>query len=447
MRIIVPMPLRPLSKYHLGEWSRTALDRLVRTPSVAPQQVREKMALVKKLIGKEAFEGRIEDFWEDEPEGVPYLICQLGRRENADFTLFIPSHIDTVKPDPDWASPYQLTANPRDNDRLEGLGGYDEQSSVLNGIRLLREAPVPEGLCVYVAFVGDEEYRSHAARHIISHWPHFQSVDAVLSSEIGPLKVPEGDDVMRIILGRRGILKTRLHAKLVKGAGHGARPGMPSAYHELAQVYRLFNPDALDPLPADLACCAPHLRHHPLLHGAEGATSGPLGYEEVFAADVGATSEGLIRPQEAKANHKTLLVPPSTIASALRTQADALERLGGLRDWQARGIRVTLSQRTDSTSYSPFQVDPKHPFVGVVSNAIERVSHAPPVLAYGHSNADENLYAMEGGKPTLSVPIKGGGAHSPQEWVSASDIARNFIVFRFLIEQALDRWTAAKRSL
>lgn len=441
------MPLRPLSKYHLGEWSRTTLDRLVRTPSFAPQQVREKMALVKKLIGKEAFEERIDDYWEDDPEGVPYLICQLGRRENADFTLFVPSHIDTVKPDPDWAMPHQLGASSLASDRLEGLGAYDEQSSVLNGIRILREVQVPDGMCVFVAFVGDEEYRSHAARHIIGNWPHFQSVDAVLSSEIGPLKVPEGDDVMRVILGRRGILKTRLHAKLVKGAGHGARPAMPSAYHELAQVYRFFNPDQLDPLPPELRACAPHLRHHPVLFGAEGPEPGPLGYEEVFAADVSAGSEGLIRPQEAKANYKTLLVPPSTIASALRAQAEALERLHVVRQWQSRGIRVTLNKRTDSTSYSPFQVDPAHPFVGVVSHGIERVSHEAPVMAYGDSNADENLYAMEGGKPTLSVPIKGGGAHSPQEWVSASDIGRNFIVFRFLIEQALDRWSDAKRRL
>lgn len=441
------MPLRPLSKYHLGEWSRTTLDRLVRAPSYSQSQVREKMSLVKKLIGREAFEGRIEDFWEDEPEGVPYLICQLGKRENADCTLFIPSHIDTVKPDPDWTTPNQLNAHFQMPDRLEGLGAYDMQSSVLNGINIIREVKVPDGMCVYVAFVGDEEYRSYAARHIISNWPHFQSVDAVLSSEIGPLKVPEGDDLMRIILGRRGILKTRLHAKLVKGAGHGARPGMPSAYHELAQVYRLLNPDPLDPLPDKLRACAPRLRYHPLLHGDEGSKPGPLGYEEVFAADVAAGSEGLIRPQEAKANHKTLLVPPSTIASALRAQVEAMERLGVIRDWQSRGIRMTLGERTDSTSYSPFQVDPQHPFVDVVAYGIEKVSHAPPVLAYGDSNADENLYAMEGGKPTLSVPIKGGGAHSPQEWVSASDIARNFIVFRYLIEQSLERWADAKMSL
>ncbi len=441
------MPLRPLQKYHLGEWSRSALDRLVRTPSVSPPQVREKMSLVKKLIGKEAFERRIEDFWEDEPEGVPYLICQLGKRENAAFTLLVPSHIDTVRPDPDWTNSYQLNASSANPDRLQGLGAYDEQSSVLNGIRLLRDVEVPEGMCVFVAFVGDEEYRSHAARHIIHHWPHFPSVDAVLSSEIGPLKVPEGDDVMRIILGRRGILKTRIHAKLVKGAGHGARPGMPSAYHELAQVYRLFNPDPYDPLPPELRACAPHLRHHPILCGQEGSQPGPLGYEEIFAADVSAGSEGLIRPQEAKANHKTLLIPPSTISSALRCQMESLERLSALREWQSRGIRMTLSQRTDSTSYAPFQIDQDHPFVGVVGYGIERVSHAPPVLAFGDANADENLYAMDGGKPTLSVPIKGGGAHSPSEWVSASDIGRNFIVFRFLVEQSLDRWVEAKRHL
>lgn len=440
------MALRPLEKYHLGSESRSMLDRLVRTPSMTPEQVKRKMALIKQLIGHDAFQNRIVDYWEDEPEGIPYLICQLGQREGAEFTMFVPSHADTVKPAVDWSDPYILTANRHNPDQLEGLGSYDEQSSVLNGIRLVREARVPKGMCLYVAFVGDEEYRSHAARHIINHWPRFAEVDAVMSSEIGPLKVPEGDDTMRVILGRRGILKTRAHAKLVKGAGHGARPGMPSAYHELNQVYRVFNPDELDPLPPALLACSPRLQYHRLLHGVEGAEPGPQGYEEIFAADVRADSEGLIRPQEALKNFKQLLVPPSTIASAFKAQADAVERLAVLRDWKSRGISVTLSQRTDSTSYSAFKMEPEHPFVKVVEHGIERISHLPPVLTYGDSNADENLYATEGGKPTLSVPIKGGGAHSPQEWVSASDIARNYLVFRYLIEQCLDRFKAARKG-
>lgn len=440
------MSLRPLSKYYLGGEPRSMLDRLVRMPSVSPDQVKRKMSLIKQLIGAEAFEKRIVDFWEDEPEGVPYLICQLGQRENADFTLLVPSHADTVRPAPDWSNPHELTAARQDVDRLAGLGAYDEQSSVLNGIRLLREAKVPDGMCLFVAFVGDEEYRSHAAQHIIHQWPHFASVDAVLSSEIGPLKVPDGDDVMRIILGRRGILKTRVHAKLVKGAGHGARPGMPSAYHELNQVYRIFNPDTLDPLSPELAQCAPHLRHHPILHGQEGAEPGPQGYEEIFTADAAADSEGLIRPQEARANFKQLLVPPSTIASAFKAQAQAVERLAVLRDWRSRGVSMTLTRRTDSTSYSAFKVDPEHPFVRVVAQGIEKITNVPPVLTYGDSNADENLYGSEGGKPTLSVPIKGGGAHSPLEWVSASDIERNYIVFRYLIEQCLAGFQTARKQ-
>ncbi len=440
------MALKPLDKYHLGSEPRSMLDRLVRMPSERPDQAKRKIALIKQLIGHDAFENRIVDFWEDEPEGVPYLICQLGQRETADFTLFIPTHVDTVKPSPDWADPYMLIGNQRDADRLQGLGAYDEQSSVLNGIRILREATVPKGMCLYVGFSGDEEYRSHAARHIINHWPHFSDVDAVLSSEIGPLKVPDGDDMMRIILGRRGILKTRAHAKLVKGAGHGARPGMPSAFHELNQVYRVFNPDEMDPLPLELQSCSPRLRYHKILHGDEGAVPGPQGYEEIFTADAHADSEGLVRPQEALLNFKQLLVPPSSIESAFKAQAAAVARLGALRDWKNRGVSMTLTKRTDSTSYSAFKVEPEHPFVGVVQHGIEKISHVPPVLTYGDSNADENLYAADGGKPTLSVPIKGGGAHSPLEWVSASDIQRNYIVFRYLIEQCLERFIAAKKK-
>ncbi len=405
------------------------------------------MGLIKQLIGTEAFEQRIVDYWEETPEDSSYLICQLGQREKADFTAFVVAHADTVKPSTDWNSPHVLTAQADDLDRLRGLGVYDMQSSVMNGIHLLREVNVPEGMCLYVAFTGDEEYRSHAAQHIINQWPHFSSIDLVLSSEIGPLQVPPGQDEMNVIGGRRGILKSGIHAKLVMGAGHGARPNMPSAYHELAQVYRIFNPDALDPLSPALRAAAPHLRHHPILAGDEGSVPGPLGFEEIFAADVSADSEGLIRPQSAKTNYKMLLVPPSTIESALKVQMEAVERLGVIRDWKRTGISVSLSKRPDSTSYSPFMVDPKHPYVGVINAAIERITGASANYVYGHSNADECLYAAQGGKPTLSIPIKGGGAHSPLEWVSAADIARNYIVFRYLIQRCFELFRRAKRSI
>jgi acetylornithine deacetylase/succinyl-diaminopimelate desuccinylase-like protein len=226
---------------------------------------------------------------------------------------------------------------------------------------------------------------------------------------------------------------------------------MPSAYHELAQVYRIWSPDALDPLPEALRDSAPVLKGHPILglstFGQDQPVSPALGYEEIFCADLDVRSEALVRPQTARMNLKTLLIPPSTIESALQAQIESLKRIGVLRDWAGRGVSASLTRLTNSTSYPPFWIPSDHPYIEAVNQAVMRVSGEPAILEAGTSNADENKYVIEGEKPGLSVPMKGGGPHSPLEWLSASDMARNYLMFRELFSRCLPDLVAAKHKL
>lgn len=359
------------------------------------------------------------------------LIVSKGSGREADYTIMIPAHVDTVGP-ADREDLLQLRRDPVDGDRLRGRGVWDMGGALLNSIALAVDSKVPPGMQVYFVFTVDEEGNSEGALNLIVRWPEWQKVDLVLSSEIGQLVAPPGpeDKKMRIILGRRGRGKFTAQLSLdERKLGHGARDDLPDLHteHVIACWYLLnrFRSGGT------------------MLHSFLGQE----GLEVVTQWGRQHKPGGFGNLQSLEWHYALKIVPPNSLAEAIAVQTAIFKEIATKRDWVKRGIGHLLSPRGDETSYEPFCMEPDDcASVHVVSNAIEKVSGQAAVLTGGRSVADENLYAATmferlgtrtfagTDKGVISVPMIGNHAHSSNEWVSSWDIMRVREVFRFLIE-------------
>jgi len=376
-------------------------------------------------------------------DGRYNLIVERGEGddETPDTTIYrvmVVAHVDTVEGLPHHNQLEQDLANP---DRWKGRGVYDMGAGVINSIALASAVQVPEGMKVYFVFTVDEEEDSLGALQLVRQWDVWPHIDAVISSDIGPLKpLPDDDPRMRLIIARCGREKCLGTITIAPGQqGHGAQTGLPNASDALVellgsmreQFYRGRKGSAgeRDESPVQ--------QSHSL-----------LGVEEFETGAVTSTQrDGYVLPHEAKFRFAVKTVPPTARGEMLKKMKRTASGIAHRGEWHGKhGIDHTLVADDSETSYPPYEMPDKHPMVRVAAGILRRISGVDPEIVGGPSVADECVYAdsmLEGmelpsfdktPRGIITIPPNGDHAHSPDEWVSKMNIARVRQAVRLLIE-------------
>lgn len=394
----------------------------------------------------------------------------------ANYTVMIPTHVDTIVPR--WSSykPENQRAEPdASTGRISSVGVWDEGQAVLNAIAVIADLHVPEGMRVYAAFVrGEETPQSLGANALIAQWGGMEEVDLVLSQEIGPLpreSMPsEGDTAMRYIVARPGRARMIAKFKLSDDArGHASIPGLPNAKAErdrfqvwMEEIFSGEDPHGFDyGVDPDTSLARTSLtRTHPLL-GEERIDTGKEWYPDdnkrptnpfVEAADLEDDEYADIPGRDtdyvhvSKVHSKFYFRPVRDIQSALAEVKQMHAHIGIRRKWAERGILSTVEMFEGEQSYPPFAMPDKERNVAVkiAHEMLTKVAGVEAVSVRGDSVADENLYAEElrananlakqsddkgedfadSAYAVISIPPIGNHAHSPNEWTSVDDVAR-----------------------
>jgi acetylornithine deacetylase/succinyl-diaminopimelate desuccinylase-like protein len=447
-----------MDRFGLGHWERRAFERLIEQPSVSIPGGRDtpadldkmqiaKMQIIEGLLGDSRDQrkmGMTVERWnvrevEGGTEGTKFLynlVVHKGTRKGARFTVMVPAHIDTVRPDQAWVDAHELTYREASRGNLQGLGVYDMQAAVLNNISLARTLQVPEGMSVYFVFTVNEESSSNGAQTLVDHWPDWNAVDLVLSSEIGSRQYPTDANRLRYITARCGVAKFDGDITLDAG-GHAAvdwcRTPL-SNYRGL--MNRLLRQYASPIADGGLA------QEHPLL-GKQKLKE----WRGMTDSSVGANNASVFH-----FGHWVRLVPPSTIDSTLTQHTGAFERISEQMRCTERGVRMRLTKNLTRPSYEPFHIPDEHPavqavhqglaaFVGQYAAPGTPLAKLEPRAVGAKEWADENIYAARG-KPVISVPYEGGDAHRSTEWVSEASIAQVREALRFLLTNERNQWLA-----
>ncbi len=340
------------------------------------------------------------------------------------YRVMIPAHVDTVQS----GAPVQLYNDPRHPDRAHGLGVYDMGAGVLNNIDLAITTKIPKGMKAYFVFTVDEENNSVGARELIEQWQVWPLIDAVVSSEIGPVPpLPDDDPRVRLITARAGRLKLIGNISIDPHAqGHGSEKDMPNASsalrHVLNSLDRRFyegyeNPDGTGYEPKQQ-------REHPLL-GSEMIEDGDI--------DAWKSRTGYFPPDRAEFQFAVRMVSPSTQDEYLQHFTRWTRGIAKKGQWSKWGINHSITRNAKLASYSPYELPRDHEIVRVATDVITRITGVAPEIMGAPSVSDECDYA-EAGKPVITIPPNGDEAHHPDEWVSLSSILKIREIVRALLE-------------
>lgn len=373
-----------------------------------------------------------------------------GQRIRPAYSVMVPAHIDTVKGD-------KLELK-QDGDRWEGLGTYDMGNGVLNNIALAAECFVPKGMKAYFVFTPDEEETSRGARLLIKQWDRWPEIDAVVSSEIGPVPpLPPSEKKMQVIIGRTGRDKYAATLSISpRKRGHAAKRGLPNATDAMAgylvALRERFYHGFAAPVKADDE--PPLQQEHPV-----------LGLEEIESGVIRSyKNEGYVHPHRAELDFAIKTVPPTTLPSMKAWMERIARGVAKRGKWRDFGIDMTLVRKPDeaSASYSPFCMPEDSPVVGVTLDILRQITGVAPEIVRvkptqvaggtavedeaAASVADECDYAEDMLKRlpgntfagsdvgVVSIPPNGKDAHHPDESVSRQSTAYVREAIKRLIE-------------
>ncbi len=357
------------------------------------------------------------------------LILEKGDddRDNDDpsvYRVMIPAHVDTVNS----GAPTQILHDPKHPDRVHGLGVYDMGAAVLNNIDLAITTKIPKGMKAYFVFTVDEEKNSVGARELIKQWDVWPLINAVVSSEIGPVPpLEEGDPRVRLITARTGRLKIIGNISIdPRAQGHGSEKDMPNASsalrHLLNSLDKRFYNGYDDPEGGPRE--PKQQRTHPLL-GEEMIEDGDI--------DASKTREGYFPPDRAQFEFALRMSPPSTQDEYLRNIVRWSRGIAKRGEWSRWGINHSVTRNPGLASYSPYELPPDDPVVRVASSIIQKITGVAPDIVGAPSVSDECDYA-EAGKAVITIPPNGDEAHHPDEWVSLSSTLKIRAIVRALLE-------------
>lgn len=431
--------------------------------------------------------------------GVPAAVIveksSLPPGEKADYTVFVPAHIDSIVPRWPSYNPAEQGAQPNEETgMIESVGAWDEGAAVMNAVSVAADVRIAPGLRLYAAFTrGEESPQSTGAKAIIAQWKPMEQVDLIVGNEIGPF--PEsampakGDMAMRYVVARPGRYRMFAKFKVIDDArGHASLPTLPNAQKERDR-FQVFLEDVFSGddhhgfrYPEGKAALK---NRHDLL-GEERIDTGKVWYPVkkgavMFDGDVddfgdnqGADTD-YVHPDEVHAKFYIRLVPPSTLETKLQEIQQVHAHIGFIRDWAGSGIASVVEPFRGEMSYPPFAMPPpeRNAAVRVTHEMLRTVSGVEPIATRGESVADENLYAEElrgnlfhriptedpAADPfvdsdcaVISIPPWGNHAHSPYESLDADDMMRTRHVLARLLRDpdgyaSIARERAKKRAV
>ncbi len=360
-------------------------------------------------------------------DGLYSLILRVGEPD-APFKVFLPSHVDTVEPLPEWYDAHRLLPDGIDPDKLRGLGVGDMLAACWINMELARTIRVPEGAEYIFGWIPDEEKKSRGARSVVKNLRDWDKVSLVLGSEIGSFRSPPNDEGQRVVVGRRGVIKFDATITVGEG-GHADEAYSPNAI----QAYRNAVTDLERQFSGDVHSLK-LAREHPM-----------IGKERFQDWRVRSDSpEGALNPTMVEFGYRIHLVPPSTLPGVLEQQRACFRRIAEQGNWVRWRINWELIQNATHISYQPYAVPDDHPLLEAIVQGAAKAAEAwarpgidttPKKIAGPWS--DENIYAGEGDlqKIVIGLPYEMQNPHTPREHASRRSIARALEVQRFLLEE------------
>ncbi|MCL5413409.1 MAG: M20/M25/M40 family metallo-hydrolase [Candidatus Marsarchaeota archaeon] len=306
----------------------------------------------------------------------------LAERGSGPNPVLFYGHMDTVTMHGKWkGSPFGLL---HEGDRLYGLGSCDMKGGIA---ALLKSLEGNRSRMIKVLLCSDEENISTGAWHAVKR-DHKWLRDAVLmvSCEPGDSKWHTGGANV-VTIGRRG-----------------------NAIEEAAKIV--------------VASKSFRLRSHR-----------NLGRENIFVRNVSGESESALDlPDKAHLEFDVQTVPPSTNEDARRRVVDLIQKLrdkGRLNPETEVAVRI----KERSTPYiEPYINDTSNPRIRKVLGII-RENLSEPVINYGSSVADDNIFANSIRRPVITIGPKGGNEHAQNEWVSLNSLNELVKVYELIAAQ------------
>ena len=358
------------------------LKKLVRIDSVLPHE--EKLA---GFLADEIRSFGIEPELHEVAPGRPnvYAIAELGSSES--FLVFS-GHSDTVDAASDWeTNPFEPVVK---DGRLYGLGAINMKSGLacmLAAFKALIESKEYRGRLgrLGLAVTVDQEGYSLGAKALLG--TYYGRCDAMLHAEhfFGS---SEKDYLPMAVTGKI-LYKLIVHGR----AAHAFRPH-EGGINAVTDASRIIT--ALDKLK---------LKKHPIFE--QGTVC-------VLKVDGGYKEYSIVVPERCEIVITRLTVPGETAETA---RQDMLDLIASLK------LESKVDIEMAPPSYEPYSLDLQSEPATTFSAAYQKViGHAPHFGAH-RGIVDANVFAGEGGIPTIVFGPKGAGHHKAGEYVEIQSLA------------------------
>lgn len=355
------------------------------------------------------------------------VFAERGTVDNADFTLLLYAHIDTVYPDRwpgEWHNPLQLTP---DGEKLRGLGAYDMKGGAMSIIDVFRETELPPGLCLQLALCHDEEMESWGALDLVRWLKETDRVpDLIVSPEISTLDKPNETDRPKknVIANRIGHVKSLF--ELLVPQAHRFRSNALDAETELNYARNYLQ-----------ASFDRDKRSHTFF-GKRTEDFKFIEYMVPRARGFSNTTRGTFRMSY-------LNVPGHSVKDVLEWESERLREVGKIRNWTHRDATAVFTETPSETSYEPYSLKLQS---GKEKMLLKSVAdhYGAYKLRGGGSTSDANIFnAAFPESPCFDIGPVGGGAHGMEEWVSGQSVVDNIAWMRHLIGNAIPEYLEAQK--
>ena len=341
---------------------RILAERLIRYDTSRPDGIVAAAGFIKGWL-----ESRDIEVQDQEHNGLPVLVAEVGPASEADPCVILHGHVDVV---PGRSEQFE----PRlDGDRLMGRGAYDMKGGLAAMMCALKDVEQQERVRVRFMCVPDEESEEIDER----------STDLMVKRGVrGDFAITGEPTNMHIGVEAKGVLAMRIE---VQGrAAHSSTPWLgDNAILKAVDVFR-----AIESLPFSRESSEMFDRPSINLGRIEGGDA----LNKVPDACTMAVDVRYLPGQD---------------------PAEIMAQVG-----EIPGITVTRT-----FIYPPVTVSRTHPYVQALREAVSRSTRGE-VMSVGRDGASDAAAFIGAGIPAVEFGPAGAGHHGPEEWVSLSSLVR-----------------------
>ncbi len=341
---------------------RILAERLIRYDTSRPDGIVAAAGFIKGWL-----ESRDIEVHDQEHNGLPVLVAEVGPASEADPCVILHGHVDVV---PGRSEQFE----PRlDGDRLMGRGAYDMKGGLAAMMCALKDVEQQERVRVRFMCVPDEESEEIDER----------STDLMVKRGVkGDFAITGEPTNMHIGVEAKGVLAMRIE---VQGrAAHSSTPWLgDNAILKAVDVFR-----AIESLPFSRESSEMFDRPSINLGRIEGGDA----LNKVPDACTMAVDVRYLPGQD---------------------PAEIMAQVG-----EIPGITVTRT-----FIYPPVTVSRTHPYVQALREAVSRSTRGE-VMSVGRDGASDAAAFIGAGIPAVEFGPAGAGHHGPEEWVSLSSLVR-----------------------